>query len=96
MNSVRNTPPEGARPGVQHVTVDAGHAGQRLDNFLLTALKGVPRTHVYRLLRKGEVRVNKGRSKPDYRLKEGDVVRLPPVRRAESNGKNLAAQAAAS
>src|SRR3970282_590823 len=96
MNSVRNTPPEGARPGVQHVTVDAGHAGQRLDNFLLTALKGVPRTHVYRLLRKGEVRVNKGRSKPDYRLKAGDVVRLPPVRRAESSGKNLAAQAAAS
>jgi 23S rRNA pseudouridine955/2504/2580 synthase len=96
MNAVQNTPPEGARPGVQHVTVDAGHAGQRLDNFLLTALKGVPRTHVYRLLRKGEVRVNKGRAKPDYRLEEGDVVRLPPVRRAESNGKNLAVQAAAS
>jgi 23S rRNA pseudouridine955/2504/2580 synthase len=96
MKAVRDTPPEGARPGVQYVTVDAGHAGQRLDNFLLTALKGVPRTHVYRLLRKGEVRVNKGRSKPDYRLKEGDVVRLPPVRRAESNGKHLAAQAAAS
>jgi len=96
MKAVQDTPPEGARPGVQHVTVDAGHAGQRLDNFLLTALKGVPRTHVYRLLRKGEVRVNKGRSKPDYRLQEGDVVRLPPVRRAESNGKNLAALAAAS
>ena len=96
MNAVRNAPPEGARPGVQYLTVDAGHAGQRLDNFLITALKGVPRTHVYRLLRKGEVRVNKGRSKPDYRLKEGDVVRLPPVRRAESNGKQLAAQAAAS
>jgi len=96
MNAVRDTPPEGARPGVQYVTVDAGHAGQRLDNFLLTALKGVPRTHVYRLLRKGEVRVNKGRSKPDYRLKAGDVVRLPPVRRAESNGKNLASSAAAS
>ena len=96
MKAVRNTPPEGARPGVQHVTVDAGHAGQRLDNFLLTALKGVPRTHVYRLLRKGEVRVNKGRAKPDYRLEEGDVVRLPPVRRGESGGKKFAAQAAAS
>lgn len=96
MKAVLDTPPAGARPGVQHVTVDAGHAGQRLDNFLLTALKGVPRTHVYRLLRKGEVRVNKGRSRPDYRLKAGDVVRLPPVRRAESNGKNLAAQAAVS
>jgi len=58
MKAVQDTPPEGARPGVQLVTVDAGHAGQRLDNFLLTALKGVPRTHVYRLLRKGEVRVN--------------------------------------
>jgi 23S rRNA pseudouridine955/2504/2580 synthase len=78
------------------VTVDAGHAGQRLDNFLLTTLKGVPRTHVYRLLRKGEVRVNKGRAKPDYRLAEGDVVRLPPVRRGESGGRQLAAQAAAS
>jgi 23S rRNA pseudouridine955/2504/2580 synthase len=96
MKAVRDTPPEGARPGVQHVTVDAGHAGQRLDNFLLTTLKGVPRTHVYRLLRKGEVRVNKGRAKPDYRLEEGDVVRLPPVRRGESGGKQLAAQAAAS
>jgi 23S rRNA pseudouridine955/2504/2580 synthase len=97
MNMVRNTPSEGARPGVQHVTVDAGHAGQRLDNFLLTALKGVPRTHVYRLLRKGEVRVNKGRAKPDYRLEEGDVVRLPPVRRAiGSEGKDFAAQTAAS
>jgi 23S rRNA pseudouridine955/2504/2580 synthase len=96
MKAVRENPPEGTSPGVQYVTVSAGHVGQRLDNFLLTALKGVPRTHVYRLLRKGEVRVNKGRSKPDYRLKEGDVVRLPPVRRAVSNGKNLAATAAAS
>lgn len=58
-------------------------AGQRLDNFLLTRLKGVPKSHVYRLLRKGEVRVNKGRVKPEYRLEAGDVVRLPPVRRPE-------------
>ena len=65
MKAVRDTPPEGARPGVQHVTVDAGHAGQRLDNFLLTALKGVTRTHVYRLLRKGEERVNKEKNKPE-------------------------------
>lgn len=93
---VVKTPAPDARPGVQHVTVDAGHAGQRLDNFLLTALKGVPRTHVYRLLRKGEVRVNKGRAKPDYRLEEGDVVRLPPVRRGESAGRKVAAEAAAS
>lgn len=95
MNAVKN-PPETVRPGVSHVTVDAGHAGQRLDNFLLTVLKGVPRTHVYRLLRKGEVRVNKGRAKPDYRLEEGDVVRIPPVRRGESAGPALAARAVAS
>ena len=65
------------------VTVGENHDGQRLDNFLLARLKGVPRTWVYRVLRKGEVRVNKGRSKPAYRLKIGDVVRIPPVRRVE-------------
>lgn len=87
--------PEAARPGVQHVTIDAGHHGQRLDNFLLTTLKGVPRTHVYRLLRKGEVRVNKGRAKPDYRLASGDIVRLPPVRRGESAGAAVTNKAVA-
>lgn len=65
------------------VQISEETAGQRLDNFLLTRLKGVPKSHVYRLLRKGEVRVNKGRAKPDYRLEAGDVVRLPPVRRPE-------------
>jgi 23S rRNA pseudouridine955/2504/2580 synthase len=95
MNAVKSPAPDTPRPEVQHVTVDSGHAGQRLDNFLLTTLKGVPRTHVYRLLRKGEVRVNKGRARPDYRLEEGDIVRIPPVRRGESEGKKLAAQAAA-
>jgi 23S rRNA pseudouridine955/2504/2580 synthase len=90
-----NPPPEPARTGVQLVTIDASHAGQRLDNFLLTALKGVPRTHVYRLLRKGEVRVNKGRAKPDYRLEAGDVVRLPPVRRGESAGQAVTEKAVA-
>lgn len=64
-----------------HISEDA--AGQRLDNFLLARLKGVPKSRVYRLLRKGEVRVNKGRAKPEYRLAAGDVVRLPPVRRPE-------------
>jgi 23S rRNA pseudouridine955/2504/2580 synthase len=59
--------------------VDGENSGRRLDNFLLSELKGLPRTRVYRMIRKGEVRVNKGRSKPDYRLEEGDVVRLPPV-----------------
>lgn len=65
------------------VQISEETAGQRLDNFLLTRLKGVPKSHVYRLLRKGEVRVNKGRAKPDYRLEAGDIVRLPPVRRPE-------------
>jgi len=95
MSAVRNPSAGAVRPGVQHVTVDTGHAGQRLDNFLLTLLKGVPRTHVYRLLRKGEVRVNKGRAKPDYRLEAGDVVRIPPVRRGESAGREIAARAVA-
>jgi len=54
--------------------------GQRIDNFLLRTLKGVPKSHVYRVLRSGEVRVNSGRVKPDYRLKVGDRVRIPPVR----------------
>jgi len=57
-------------------------AGQRLDNYLLKRLKGVPKSHVYRILRSGEVRVNRGRVAPDYRLRTGDEVRLPPVRTA--------------
>src|SRR3989337_3413519 len=56
---------------------------QRIDNFLLRRLKGVPKSHVYRVLRSGEVRVNSGRGKPDYRLQVGDRVRIPPVRVAE-------------
>jgi len=95
MSAVQNQPTGAVRPGVRHVTVDAGHAGQRLDNFLLGALKGVPRTHVYRLLRKGEVRVNKGRVRPDYRLVEGDIVRIPPVRLGGSGGRETAARAVA-
>ena len=62
------------------VSVDADDADRRLDNFLLTRLKGVPRSRVYRMIRSGEVRVNKGRVKPDRRLRIGDVVRIPPVR----------------
>jgi 23S rRNA pseudouridine955/2504/2580 synthase len=68
---------------VELVQISEDAAGQRLDNFLLARLKGVPKSHVYRLLRKGQVRVNKGRARPDYRLESGDVVRLPPVRRPE-------------
>lgn len=70
------------RPAVRLATIDENHAGQRLDNFLLGQLKGVPKSHVYRIVRAGEVRVNKGRVAVDYRLQEGDVVRIPPVREA--------------
>jgi 23S rRNA pseudouridine955/2504/2580 synthase len=65
------------------IGVDADSAGQRLDNFLLRHLKGVPKTHVYRIIRSGEVRINKGRASADTRVQEGDQVRLPPVRVSE-------------
>jgi len=74
-----------ARPQVQIVEIDEEGAGQRIDNFLLTLLKGVPKSMVYRLLRTGQVRVNKGRIKPLYRLRSGDVIRIPPVRMAEKS-----------
>ena len=65
---------------VKWLTVDEESAGQRLDNFLIRHLKGVPKTHIYRIIRRGEVRVNKGRASADTRIETGDVVRLPPVR----------------
>lgn len=64
---------------VKFVIIDANHSEQRIDNFLMHELKGVPRSYVYRILRKGEVRVNKKRIKPTYKLKDGDSVRIPPV-----------------
>jgi len=67
------------RQSVRFHEVDNDLAGQRIDNFLLTYLKGVPKSLVYRIVRKGEVRVNKGRIKPEYKLKAGDLVRIPPV-----------------
>jgi len=70
-------------PQVQRLTVDAESAGQRLDNYLLRILKGVPKTHVYRVIRSGEVRVNKGRASADTRIEAGDEVRIPPVRLPE-------------
>ncbi len=70
-------------PGVQLVAITAENAGQRIDNFLRTQLKGVPKSMIYRILRKGEVRVNKKRIKPEYKLEAGDEVRIPPVRVAE-------------
>jgi len=67
---------------VTFVTVDESGDGQRVDNFLFTQLKGVPKSHVYRILRKGEVRVNKGRVDATHRLALGEVVRIPPIRTA--------------
>jgi 23S rRNA pseudouridine955/2504/2580 synthase len=72
-----------APPQVQRLLVDEGSEGQRLDNFLIRVLKGVPKTHVYRVIRSGEVRINKGRAAADTRLVLGDEVRVPPVRMAE-------------
>ena len=78
-------------PSVQQVTVDEDSVGQRLDNFLMRILKGVPKTHVYRIIRSGEVRINRGRVSADTRLELGDVVRLPPVRVSEKPAEKEAA-----
>jgi len=83
------TPPT---PGVQLVEVAPEYAGQRIDNFLVTFLKGVPKTLIYRILRKGEVRVNKGRIKPEYKLQAGDIIRVPPVRVPERDAPVPVAQ----
>lgn len=69
--------------GARFVEAGPEDAGQRIDNFLMRLLKGVPKTRIYKALRKGEVRVNKGRVKPEYKLQVGDSVRIPPVRTAE-------------
>ena len=86
-----------ALPQATLVTVDEDYAGQRLDNFLIRQLKGVPKTHVYRIIRSGEVRVNKGRAQADTRVETGDIVRLPPVRtseRAEQKAQAMAQEIA--
>lgn len=78
------------RPAVsaQFVTITEEEAGQRIDNYLLRVCKGVPKSHIYRILRSGEVRVNKGRIDQMYRLEAGDMVRIPPVRVAERQAGN--------
>ena len=65
---------------VKYLTVDAESAGQRLDNYLQRHLKGVPKSHVYRIIRSGEVRLNKARAAADSRVDSGDTVRIPPIR----------------
>ncbi|WP_336366852.1 23S rRNA pseudouridine(955/2504/2580) synthase RluC [Marinobacter sp. C2H3] len=83
----RSPSPSSSRPsvrqGVRLVSVDADNDGQRLDNFLMAQLRDVPRSIIYRIVRKGEVRINKGRARPDTRLRAGDQVRIPPVVRKE-------------
>lgn len=69
---------------IEWLEIDEQSEGQRVDNFLINHLKGVPKSLIYRILRRGEVRVNKGRVKPDYRLHSGDRVRVPPLRRPET------------
>lgn len=86
------TTPASPTSGVQLIEVAPDFAGQRIDNFLRTQLKGVPKTLIYRILRKGEVRVNKGRIKPEYKLQAGDIVRVPPLRLAERDEPEPVAQ----
>ncbi len=80
MKHIIDTPDADKAASVKTLLVDEESAGQRLDNFLLRHLKGVPKTHVYRIIRTGEVRINKGRVNADTRVQTGDMVRLPPVR----------------
>ena len=80
-------------PQATLVTVTEDYDGQRLDNFLIRQLKGVPKTHVYRIIRSGEVRINKGRVQADTRVATGDVVRLPPVRTSERADQKALAMA---
>ncbi|MDD5277403.1 MAG: 23S rRNA pseudouridine(955/2504/2580) synthase RluC [Methylovulum sp.] len=81
-----------AAPTVQIVEITEDNSDQRLDNFLITRLKGVPKSRIYRIVRKGEVRVNKGRVDVNYRLAVGDMVRIPPVRVAERTAESFVAQ----
>ena len=68
---------------VQFIDISSAQAGQRIDNFLLTLEKGVPKSRIYRAIRKGEVRVNKGRIKQTYKIQTGDNIRVPPLRVSE-------------
>ncbi|MGL5238204.1 MAG: 23S rRNA pseudouridine(955/2504/2580) synthase RluC [Plesiomonas shigelloides] len=77
---------------VQILTVADDEAGQRIDNYLRTRLKGVPKSLLYRILRKGEVRVNKKRIKPEYKLQAGDEVRVPPIRVSEKEEAPVSAK----
>jgi 23S rRNA pseudouridine955/2504/2580 synthase len=88
MNDIR-LPPSG---GVRTVSIDVEREGQRLDNFLLSQLKGAPKSLIYKIVRSGQVRINGGRAKPETRLEEGDQVRIPPVRLEESGDRGTPAK----
>jgi len=77
------------KKSVSQITISDAQAGQRIDNFLVKHLKGVPKSHIYRLLRSGQVRINSGRKKPHYKLQPGDALRLPPVRISESQDSQV-------
>jgi 23S rRNA pseudouridine955/2504/2580 synthase len=81
-NPVPQAAPAVPQAAARYVEVDENHEGQRLDNFLIGQCRGVPKSHVYRIVRSGEVRVNRGRAAPDQRLAIGDLVRIPPMRTA--------------
>lgn len=80
-----NSHPQWINQSVKLLKINDDEAGQRIDNYLLAKLKGVPKSLIYRIVRKGEVRVNKGRIKPEYKLQAGDEVRIPPVKVPEKN-----------
>ena len=73
---------------VQFIEIKEDSTGQRLDNFLLKTLKGAPKSLIYRIIRKGEVRINKGRAKPERKLQLGDIVRVPPLKLADAKAVN--------
>lgn len=81
LNSMNSSQPK--RSQVSFVEITEIQAGQRIDNFLITYLKDIPKSHVYRILRRGEIRVNKKRTKPTYRIQIGDIIRLPPLQHQE-------------
>ena len=83
-----------SKDSVTHITVSDDEAGQRLDNWLIAELKGVPKSHIYRLIRSGQVRVNGKRADQTYRLQGEDVLRLPPVRVAELESRDQSVPAA--
>lgn len=78
---------------VRLIQVDAGAQGQRIDNFLMRHCKGVPKSHLYKAIRSGQVRVNRGRISSEYRLQEGDEVRIPPLRMPDPQAKPVAPKA---